>query len=129
MDLAWLVAEAILAAAADAVVATDRNGIIRVWNPGAERIFGHHADEALGQSLDLIIEWGDSQTGVVHRPCHPCLDCLTKPRDCAVARALGLFCATVPLQNCVQRGSPGCLNGPLVRQTVSTWPSSGNKPR
>jgi len=50
-----LVAEAILAAAADAVVATDHNGIIRVWNPGAERIFGHRADEALGQSLDLII--------------------------------------------------------------------------
>lgn len=29
--------------------------LIRVWNPGAERIFGHRADEAMGQSLDLII--------------------------------------------------------------------------
>jgi PAS domain S-box-containing protein len=55
MDLNRLVADAILAAAADAAVATDREGIIRVWNPGAERIFGHRADEALGQSLDLII--------------------------------------------------------------------------
>jgi PAS domain S-box-containing protein len=36
-------------------VATDRDGIIRVWNPGAERIFGHSADAAIGQSLDLII--------------------------------------------------------------------------
>jgi PAS domain S-box-containing protein len=53
MDLNRLVADATLAAA-DAVVATDRDGIIRVWNPGAERIFGHRADEALGQSLDLI---------------------------------------------------------------------------
>jgi PAS domain S-box-containing protein len=44
-----------VASASDAVVATDREGIIRVWNPGAERIFGHRADEALGQSLDLII--------------------------------------------------------------------------
>jgi PAS domain S-box-containing protein len=55
MDLNRLVADAILATAADAVVATDREGIIRVWNPGAERIFSHRADEALGQSLDLII--------------------------------------------------------------------------
>ncbi len=55
MDLTRLVADAILSAAADAVVASDREGIIRVWNPGAERIFGHRADEALGQPLDLII--------------------------------------------------------------------------
>jgi PAS domain S-box-containing protein len=55
MDLSRLVADAILAAAADAVVATDREGIIQVWNPGAQRIFGHRTDEAEGQSLDLII--------------------------------------------------------------------------
>jgi PAS domain S-box-containing protein len=54
MDLNRLVADAILAAA-DAVVATDRDEIIRVWNPGAERIFGHRADGALDQSLDLIV--------------------------------------------------------------------------
>jgi PAS domain S-box-containing protein len=52
MDLNRLVGDAILA---DAVVATNREGIIQVWNPGAERIFGHRAEEALGQSLDLII--------------------------------------------------------------------------
>jgi len=55
MDVARLVADGILAAAADAVVATDDQGTIRLWNPGAERIFGHPAGEALGQSLDLII--------------------------------------------------------------------------
>jgi PAS domain S-box-containing protein len=55
MDLTRLVANAILAAPADAVVATDRDGIICLWNPGAERIFGHRTDEALGQPLDLII--------------------------------------------------------------------------
>jgi PAS domain S-box-containing protein len=37
------------------VIATDRDGLIQIWNPGAERIFGHRADEAVGQSLDLII--------------------------------------------------------------------------
>jgi PAS domain S-box-containing protein len=55
MDLNRLVADAILAAA-DAVVATDRDEIIRVWNPGAERIFGHRADGALDQSLDLTAQ-------------------------------------------------------------------------
>lgn len=58
MDLARLFADAILSTAADAVVATDCGGVIRVWNPGAERIFGHRANEALGQSLDLIIPEG-----------------------------------------------------------------------
>jgi PAS domain S-box-containing protein len=50
-----LVGQAILGAKSDAVVAGDREGLIRFWSPGAERIFGHGAAEALGQSLDLII--------------------------------------------------------------------------
>jgi PAS domain S-box-containing protein len=52
------VAASILAAAADAIVASDREGIIRIWNPGAERIFGYSANEAIGQSLDIIIPEG-----------------------------------------------------------------------
>jgi PAS domain S-box-containing protein len=50
-----LIGGAILASGSDAIVASDRNGIIRSWNPGAERIFGYRAGEALGQSLDIII--------------------------------------------------------------------------
>ena len=48
-------AEALLNSASDAIVATDRDGRITVWNPGAERIFGFAADAAVGQTLDLII--------------------------------------------------------------------------
>lgn len=55
MNLARIAADAIVSAAGDAIVATDREGGVRVWNPGAERIFGYSAAEALGQSLDLII--------------------------------------------------------------------------
>jgi PAS domain S-box-containing protein len=55
VDLARFAADGIVSASADAVVAADRSGIIRLWNPGAERIFGHRAGEAVGQSLDLII--------------------------------------------------------------------------
>ena len=40
---------------ADAIIATDRGGLIQIWNAGAERIFGYTAEEATGQSLDLII--------------------------------------------------------------------------
>ncbi|WP_445189162.1 PAS domain S-box protein [Pseudonocardia sp. Cha107L01] len=50
-----VLARAILAGASDAIIATDRAGVITLWNPGAERIFGHPAEEAIGQSLDLII--------------------------------------------------------------------------
>jgi PAS domain S-box-containing protein len=46
---------AILAASADAVLATDLQGIVTFWNPGAVRIFGFTAEEAVGASLDLII--------------------------------------------------------------------------
>lgn len=40
---------------AEAVIYADPKGIIRGWNRAAERVFGHSAAEALGQSLDLII--------------------------------------------------------------------------
>jgi PAS domain S-box-containing protein len=39
----------------DGVVLADREGKIVFWNAAAERIFGHSAAEAVGQTLDLII--------------------------------------------------------------------------
>ena len=39
----------------DAVVYADAAGIIRLWNQAATRIFGFTAEEAIGQTLDLII--------------------------------------------------------------------------
>ena len=47
--------DALLNSASDAIIATDREGRIIFWNPGAERIFGFTAVESTGQSLDLII--------------------------------------------------------------------------
>ncbi|MFV0280281.1 MAG: PAS domain-containing protein [Rhodoblastus sp.] len=38
----------------DALVVSDRDGLIAFWNAGAERIFGFSQKEALGQSLDII---------------------------------------------------------------------------
>ena len=48
-------AERVIANMSDAVVYADAEGIIRVWNPGAVRIFGFAENEALGHSLDIII--------------------------------------------------------------------------
>lgn len=39
----------------DAVIISDAEGRITLWNPAAERMFGFTQNEALGQSLDLII--------------------------------------------------------------------------
>lgn len=55
MNLHDLVGEAVLSTRSDAIVAADQDGIVRLWNPGAERLFGYSAGEAIGQSLDLII--------------------------------------------------------------------------
>jgi PAS domain S-box-containing protein len=55
MDPDHRLIEAILAMQSDAIIATDRDGVINFWNPGAQRIFGFSADETIGQSLDLII--------------------------------------------------------------------------
>ena len=45
----------VLDGSSDAILVCDRNGVVRSWNQGAERIFGFTRSEALGASLDLII--------------------------------------------------------------------------
>ena len=45
----------LIASASDAIIFADREGVIRVWNQGAETLFGHRAAEAVGQTLDLIV--------------------------------------------------------------------------
>jgi PAS domain S-box-containing protein len=47
--------EQLVNAIGDAVVISDKHGAITLWNPAAERMFGFTQEEALGQSLDLII--------------------------------------------------------------------------
>jgi PAS domain S-box-containing protein len=41
--------------AGDAIIASDSQGAITLWNAAATRIFGFSQDEALGQNLDIII--------------------------------------------------------------------------
>jgi PAS domain S-box-containing protein len=39
----------------DAIIYSDRDGIIRLWNAGAEQMLGFSAEDAIGQSLDIFI--------------------------------------------------------------------------
>jgi PAS domain S-box-containing protein len=45
----------IIEGAQDAIIYADKEGIIRLWNSGAEAIFGYSAEEAIGETLDLIV--------------------------------------------------------------------------
>ena len=47
--------KALVGAIGDAVIAADPAGAIVLWNPAAERMFGHTEADAMGKSLDLII--------------------------------------------------------------------------
>lgn len=47
--------EEILANSEDAIVRVENDGRIRVWNQGAEKLFGYSAAEAAGQYIDRLI--------------------------------------------------------------------------
>jgi PAS domain S-box-containing protein len=47
--------EQLVNAIGDAIVISDASGAITLWNPAAERMFGFTPEEALGNSLDIII--------------------------------------------------------------------------
>jgi PAS domain S-box-containing protein len=47
--------QALVASAGDGIMASDAQGLITLWNPACERMFGFTEADALGKSLDLII--------------------------------------------------------------------------
>ena len=47
--------EIIIDGSSEAIMYSDSQGVIRLWNHGAEKMFGYTEAEALGKSLDLII--------------------------------------------------------------------------
>lgn len=60
---------AIVDSSDDAIVSKDLNGIIRTWNPGAQRLFGYTAEQAIGRSIRMIIpaEHQDEEDEVLRR--------------------------------------------------------------
>ena len=53
-DRGWLY-QKIVEESPIAILYADREGRIRLWNSGAEAMFGYRAEEVLGKSMDLII--------------------------------------------------------------------------
>lgn len=49
-----VVLDDLVANVGDALIVSDADGVIVVWNRAAERVFGFSADEAMGETLDLI---------------------------------------------------------------------------
>jgi PAS domain S-box-containing protein len=59
-----------------AIVLADFNGLIQHWNSGAEELLGYSSEEALGQSLDLIVppefrerHWAGFRNAVATKTC------------------------------------------------------------
>ena len=55
MEEQFRLAERILDQVADAVIYINGSGAINRWNPACTALFGFSAEEALGQSVDLIV--------------------------------------------------------------------------
>jgi PAS domain S-box-containing protein len=60
---------AIVASSDDAIVSKTLDGIITSWNKGAQRLFGWTADEAIGQSIHLIVpsHWHGEEQQILER--------------------------------------------------------------
>jgi PAS domain S-box-containing protein len=46
---------AIVESSDDAIITKDRDAVIVSWNPGAERIYGYSAEEAIGQPISMLL--------------------------------------------------------------------------
>lgn len=55
MNQEQLILAAIVSSTDDAIIGKDLCGVITSWNPAAERIFGYTANQAIGQSIGLIV--------------------------------------------------------------------------
>ncbi|HMI54288.1 MAG TPA: PAS domain S-box protein [Candidatus Saccharimonadales bacterium] len=53
----------------DAIISKTLDGVISSWNPGAEQLFGYTAQEAIGQSISMIIplDRRDEETRILAR--------------------------------------------------------------
>jgi PAS domain S-box-containing protein len=49
---------ALVEACDDSIVGATIDGVIRSWNPGAERIYGYSADEMIGKSPSILVPTG-----------------------------------------------------------------------
>src|SRR5579859_7119385 len=60
-DLTQVSLRAMLEACPIAMLALDRNGVVRMWSPGAEQMFGWTLEEVVGQPLPAGFELLEAQ--------------------------------------------------------------------
>jgi PAS domain S-box-containing protein len=116
----------IVQGAPEAILFADREGNIRLWNAGAEAMFGWTAAEVLGRSMDLIIperlrarHWDGwkrtMETGVTR---YGAKDLLAVP----AVRKDG---STISIEFSIQlvRGDDGQIVGPVavIRDVTARW--------
>lgn len=109
----------------EAVMFSDREGIIRLWNNGAEKLFGFSREEAIGQSLDIIIP--DKMRGRHWEGYHRVMDSgktryatelLTAPALCKDGRRLSTEFSMV-----LVRDDDGTVQGAaaVIRDVTDRW--------
>jgi diguanylate cyclase (GGDEF)-like protein/PAS domain S-box-containing protein len=76
---------AIIGSSQDAIISSDCDGVITVWNPGAERLYGYAASEAVGQPVRLLMppaRRGEEQTVLGRALAGEWVECYQTERVC-----------------------------------------------
>ena len=120
------IAGRIVQGAPEAILFADRDGTIRLWNAGAEAMFGWTAAEVLGRSMDFIIPerlrarhwdgWNRTmETGVTRYGA----------KDLLVVPALRKDGSTISIEFSIQlvRDDEGHIVGPVavIRDVTARW--------
>ena len=84
-ELASGLLAAIVDSSDDAIISMNLEAIITSWNRGAERLFGHTAEEAIGQNITLIIppDRRQEEATILKRLKHGEQSSNSKPSACA----------------------------------------------
>ena len=84
--------ELLVEQAPDAIIFADREGVIRLWNRAAEELFGFSREQAVGQTLDIIVpdlfregHWRGFRSAIAVGATHYG----TKPRPACALKASG----------------------------------------
>lgn len=109
----------------EAVLFSDREGLIRFWNPGAEKLFGFSREEAIGKSLDIIIpdkmrerHWDGYYRVMATGETRYATELLTAPALCKDGRRLSTEFSMV-----LVRDDKGVVQGAgaVIRDVTSRW--------